>query len=65
MGDGPWLLNQVSKKFGEFVFDELLTFYRSNSVTVGLAKLLTCDLVTKDHPSLNPRRAGVGGPWNP
>ena len=50
------LLNSTANTGFDFWF---LTLYGSNSNWVGLAELLTRDLVTKDHPSSNRRRTGL------
>ena len=50
------------QKFGESMFGKIITknwfsrqtSHRSNSVTQEVAKLLTHDFTTKDHPSLKP-----------
>ena len=62
------LASPVSAKLDRKYEFWFLIFQRSNSVKLGLAKILTRDWVSKDYLSLNSRSpypTGVGGLWNP
>ena len=58
MGDGTWFLNHVTSsdsRVKTFVSSGSTKIDREFYTKVGIAKLLTCDLVTQDHD----------GPTNP